>query len=50
MTHQISQLTIEKYPPDILINVSREAFETYEFYKAEDIIKEGELAVSRFLS
>jgi NTE family protein len=50
MTHQISQLTIEKYPPDILINVSREAFETYEFYKAQDIIKEGELAVTRFLS
>lgn len=49
MTHQISQLTIEKYLPDILINVSRESYETYEFYKAADIIKDGVLAVNRVL-
>lgn len=49
MTHQISTLTIEKYPPDILVNISKQAYETYEFYKAVEIIKEGEQAMQMVL-
>lgn len=49
MTYQISALSLEKYSPDIIINIAREAFEAYEFYKAAEIIKEGEMAVKKVL-
>lgn len=44
MLHIISDFTLDKYPPDMLINVSRKSFGTYDFYKAADIIKTGEMA------
>jgi len=44
MLHQISVLTIEKNRPDLLINVSKNSFGTFDFYKAKKIIKEGERA------
>jgi NTE family protein len=50
MIHQISMLTIEKYQPDILINVSRDSLDTFVFYKAAVIIKIGEQAARRVLN
>ena len=50
MLHQISVLTIENNRPDILINISREAFGIYDFYKAKEILKLGELAAVKVLS
>jgi NTE family protein len=44
MTHKISELTLEKYKPDLLVSVSRESFNIFEFYKAKEIIREGEEA------
>ena len=44
MLHQISIMTLEKYQPDILINVSRKSFGTYDFYKSEKIIELGRSA------
>lgn len=41
MLNQISELTIEKYNPDIVIKIDHDAFGTYEFYKAEEIIGLG---------
>ena len=41
MLHQISLMTLEKYQPDILINISRDSFGTYDFYKSEKLIKAG---------
>jgi NTE family protein len=41
---KISDLTLEKHKPDLLINISKESFGTYDFYKAKEIIKEGERA------
>ena len=49
MIQQISILTIEKHPPDILINVSRDSLETFVFYKAAEIIKVGERAAQKVL-
>lgn len=49
MIYQISVLTLEKYPPDILINVSRDSMETYVFYKAAEIISVGEQAAKNEL-
>jgi len=49
MINQISILTIEKHPPDILINVSRDSLDTFVFYKAAEIIKVGEEAAKKVL-
>jgi len=50
MTRKISDLTLEKHQPDLLINISRESFGTYDFYKAKEIIKEGEMAAMNALT
>jgi NTE family protein len=44
MMRKISEFTLEKHHPDLLINISKESFNIYDFYKAKEIIKEGELA------
>jgi NTE family protein len=49
LTHQVSKLIIEKYPPDILINISRESCGLFEFYKAEELIKIGQYAAKQAL-
>lgn len=41
---QMVQLTIEKTPPDILVNISRETCGTYDFYKAEELVEIGRMA------
>ena len=42
MLAQISRLTLVINPPDILIEVSREACGTFDFYKAVELIELGE--------
>ena len=49
MTYQIDQLTLEKHPPDILINISRESCGTFDFYKAEELIEIGRLSAKKCL-
>jgi NTE family protein len=49
MMRKISDLTLEKYQPDLLIRISRESYSTYDFYKAKEIIKEGEDAAMNAL-
>jgi NTE family protein len=44
MMRRISDLTLEMHKPDILINLPKESYGTYDFYKAKEIIKEGETA------
>lgn len=50
MLRQIVDLTLVNHQIDITINVSRESFEIYDFYKAGEIIKEGERATLKALS
>lgn len=50
MLYQISSLTLKNYKPDIIINVSRFNHGTYDFYRAKDIIRDGELAAEKVLS
>jgi NTE family protein len=50
MTYQIDQLTLEKYPPDILINISRDSCGTFDFYKAEELIEIGRLSARECLA
>lgn len=46
MLHRISELTLEQYQPDIMINVSRQVFGTFDFYKSEEIIETGRSAAN----
>jgi NTE family protein len=41
MLNQISELTIEKYDPDMLITIDRELFGTYDFHRYLEIIEVG---------
>ena len=41
MTYHSTQLALQKYTPDILINISHECCGTMEFYKAEEMIETG---------
>lgn len=44
MQDKISSNTIEKHTPDILINVSRDACSTFEFYRSKELIEAGKRA------
>ncbi len=49
MIARISELTLEIYQPDLLISVSKDSFNAFDFYKAKEIIKEGESAALQAL-
>ncbi len=46
---QMAKLTIESGNPDILINISRDACGTYDFYKSKELIEIGRLAAKTTL-
>lgn len=49
MLRQIAALTLKNYETDIMIEISSHSFSTYDFYKAGEIIDEGERAATRAL-
>lgn len=49
MMHQITVLNLERYKPDMLINVSREVCGTLEFYKSKDLISIGQAAAKEVI-
>jgi NTE family protein len=44
MLNQITALTLANHKIDLMINISKEAFGSYDFYKAKEIIQGGEVA------
>jgi NTE family protein len=54
MMYRIADLILENQKPDILINISKESFGTYDLYRGKEIIEEGEeaarKAVEQYLS
>ena len=42
MVHRIVKLSIEKYQPDIVINIPADSAGTFDFYKADELIQLGE--------
>ena len=50
MLGQIALLTLGNQKIDLTINISREAFGTYDFYKAKEIILEGENAARQAIA
>lgn len=49
MLSQITKLTLELNPPDLLIEVSRNACGTFDFYKATELIEAGKEATKKSL-
>ena len=49
MTQQISALTIEVYPPDVLIRIPENSYESYHFHKSAEIIELGKSAAQKAL-
>lgn len=49
MTHHMARLSLEKYAPDILIEVSGEACGIFDFYKAEEMVKRGRKVAAKVL-
>jgi NTE family protein len=47
ITYRTTQLALEKYSPDILINISRECCSAYDFYKAEEMVKLGKYTAAK---
>lgn len=44
MQDRMCQMSVIHYKPDIVINISRDSSNTYEFYRANDMIEEGRQA------
>ncbi|PKP33727.1 MAG: hypothetical protein CVU00_10205 [Bacteroidetes bacterium HGW-Bacteroidetes-17] len=49
MTYHNAQMLLDKYKPDILINISRNSSSTYDFYKAEELVEIGRHAAIKSL-
>ncbi|MGZ3751284.1 MAG: patatin-like phospholipase family protein [Mucilaginibacter sp.] len=47
MTYYNTQLLMEKYSPDMLINVSRQACSGYDFYRGEEMVETGRHAAAK---
>lgn len=50
MQSRLSQHTLDKYPPDVLISFSKEMCGIFEFYKAEELIEIGRAECARVLN
>lgn len=49
MTYRMSQMSLERYTPDILINISKDSCGTYDFFKAEELVATGQSAAKKSL-
>jgi len=49
MTEHIALASLEKYPPDILIEISKKTCGTFDFYKAEELVEIGRYSAMKCL-
>lgn len=50
MIQRIAKLNIEKFKPDILVNIPCDSADTFDFHKADELIKLGEFAANEAIS
>jgi NTE family protein len=50
MTNHIAIMSIKDYPPDILIEISRESCGIFDFFKAEEMVEIGRFATNNKLN
>ena len=41
MTMQMSDLALQRYHPDIVVEISHESCSIFDFYKAEEMVETG---------
>ena len=44
LTYSLFVMNIEKYKPDLLINISRYSCGTFDFFKSEELVETGRFA------
>lgn len=49
MTQRIAQSVLEKHPPDLLIEVSKQSCAVFDFYRADELVEIGREAAVRAL-
>jgi len=49
MVDQLTTLSLEKNTPDVLVNISRESFGVFDFYRASELIQLGRLKTAMAL-
>jgi NTE family protein len=47
--HRLAQMMVQAYPPDIMIEISRNSAGTFEFFKAEELVEMGRYAAKKKL-
>lgn len=50
MMHRIAELSIEKFKPDIVLSIPYDSANTFDFYKAKELIELGEKVTRKALS
>jgi NTE family protein len=50
MQQKITDLMLEKYPPDVLVRISKYASSTFDFFKAAEVIELGKKAFNQALA
>jgi len=50
MIHKIAKLNIEKYKPDIVINIPCDSASTFDFFKAKELIDMGAIAANEAIT
>jgi NTE family protein len=50
MAYQMTQMSLEKYSPDIIVNISRHSCGTFDFYKAEELVEIGRHAAVKSIA
>ena len=50
LTHHLSLMNIEKYKPDMLINISHHSAGIFDFFKAEELIETGRQAARKSIN
>ncbi|MGB4204192.1 MAG: patatin-like phospholipase family protein [Bacteroidales bacterium] len=49
MIHRIAKMSIEKHKPDLVINIPHDSANTFDFYRAKELIELGENATKKAL-
>ncbi|MGD9474865.1 MAG: patatin-like phospholipase family protein [Eubacteriaceae bacterium] len=50
MIHKIAKMSIEKHKPDMIINIPYDSANTFDFYKAKELIQLGESAAKEAIN
>ena len=50
MIHRIAELSIEKHRPDIVISIPYDSANTFDFYRANELIEIGKEATRKALT